>query len=93
MLPGGSAEHALGFGSDRHNALLVTVGTDSDHGRLVQHNAAFANINQGIGSAQVNRQIAGKHATQFFEHGIRTLGNAWVKAKRGKGAAKKCGKL
>jgi hypothetical protein len=80
----GTTEHALGFGTDRHHALLVAMGTDGDDRRLVQHDAAFADINQGIGSAQIDRKITGKHATQFFEHGIGTLGNAWVK---------KCGKL
>jgi len=83
-IAGSTTEHALGFGTDGHDALLVAVVADRDHGRLVQDDAAFAHINKGIGSAQVDRQITGKHATQFLEHGRGTLGNAWVK---------KCGKL
>ena len=50
------------------------MGTDGDDRGLVQDDAAIAHINKGIGSAQIDRQIAGKHATQFLEHGKRALG-------------------
>ncbi|MCY1424184.1 hypothetical protein D9M71_399210 [compost metagenome] len=85
----GTTEHALGFGTDGHHAFLAAVTADGDHRRFVQDDAALAHINEGIGSAQVDRQITGKHATQFFEHGKRTLDEAWVKNAR----VKKCGKL
>src|SRR5690606_23112441 len=35
-IAGRTAEHALGFGTDRHHALLVAVGADGDDRRLVQ---------------------------------------------------------
>ena len=74
-----TAEHALGLGTHGHHAFLVVgAGTNRHHGRFVEHNAALAHVNQGIGSTQVDRQIAGKHATQFLEHGIGTLSNALV---------------
>lgn len=85
----GTAEHALGLGAHGDDALLAAMAANGDHGRFVQDDAALAHINKGIGSTQVDRQIAGKHATQFFEHGKETLGEAWVKNTR----VKKCGKL
>ncbi|MNZ71772.1 hypothetical protein D3C78_901380 [compost metagenome] len=81
---GSTAEHALGVGTDGHHAFLAAMAADGDYRRFIQDDAALAHVNKGIGSAQVDRQITGKHATQFLEHGRGTLGNAWVK---------KCGKL
>ncbi len=76
----GTAQHALGLGADSHDAFLIAVAANGDHRRLVQDDAAIAHVNKGIGSAQVDRQIAGKHATQFLEHWRRALGaNAWGK--------------
>src|SRR3990167_3898252 len=74
-----TTEHALGLGTHGHHAFLVVgAGTNRHYGRFVEHNAALAHVNQGIGSTQVDRKIAGKHATQFLEHGIGTLSNALV---------------
>ncbi|MNO74949.1 hypothetical protein D3C76_659690 [compost metagenome] len=79
-----TAEHALGFGADSNDTFLVTVCPNGHNRWLIQDDTALAHVNKGVGSAQVNGKIAGKHATQFLEHGKGTLGNAWVK---------KCGKL
>src|SRR5471032_4092 len=79
-----TAEHALGLGADSNDTFLVTVCPNSHNRWLIQDDTALAHVNKGVGSAQVNGKIAGKHATQFLEHGKGTLGNAWVK---------KCGKL
>ena len=75
---------SLGLGADGNDTFLVTVCPNSHNRWLIQDNTALAHVNKGVGSAQVDGKIAGKHATQFLEHGKGTLGNAWVK---------KCGKL
>jgi hypothetical protein len=59
---------------------LVTVGPNGHNRGLIQDDTALAHVNKGVGSAQVDGKIAGKHATQFLEHGKGTLGNAWVKS-------------
>ena len=79
-----TAEHALGLGANGNDTFLITMGPNGHNRWLIQDDTALAHVNKGVGSAQVNGKIAGKHATQFLEHGERTLGNAWVK---------KCGKL
>ncbi|MNE52873.1 hypothetical protein D3C80_1475660 [compost metagenome] len=79
-----TAQHAFGFGTDGDDAFLVAMGTDGNNRGLIQDDTALTHVNKGVGSTQVDGQIAGKHATQFLEHGKVTLGKAWVK---------KCGKL
>ncbi|MCY1411172.1 hypothetical protein D9M71_265540 [compost metagenome] len=79
-----TAKHALSFGTDSDDTFLIAVGTNGHNRWLIQDDTALTHVNKGVGSAQVDGKIAGKHATQFLEHGKVTLGNAWVK---------KCGKL
>src|SRR5690606_29056880 len=67
---GRAAEHALGFGTDSHHAFLVAVGTDGYDGRFIQYNAPVTDVDQSIGGSQVDGQITGKHAANFFEHAL-----------------------
>ena len=39
-----------------------------DDRRLVEHDAFVAHVDQCVGGAQIDRQIAGKIAAQAFEH-------------------------
>ena len=43
-----------------------------DNRRLVEHDALVADVDQCIGRAQVDRQIAGEIAAQAFEHEVET---------------------
>src|SRR5690606_31984608 len=69
-----TTEHALGFGAHCNHTFLIAAAANGYDRGFVKHDAAFAHINQGIGCAQVDREIAGKHATQFLEHWTGTLG-------------------
>ena len=52
-----TTQHALRFDTHSLDNFLTLVMTDSYNGRLVQNNAFFANINQCICGAQIDRQI------------------------------------
>ena len=70
MWPGRAAEHALGFGADGHDDLAATAGLvlHRDDGGLVEHDALVADVDERVGRAQVDGQIAGEIAAQAFEH-------------------------
>jgi hypothetical protein len=69
-VPRRAAEHALGLGADRDDDLAAARGfvLHRDHRGLVEHDALVAHVDQRVGGAQVDRQIAGKIAAQAFEH-------------------------
>ncbi len=48
--------------------MAVAAGADGDHRRLVQHDALAADVNQGVGRAQVDGKIVGEQAAQLLEH-------------------------
>src|SRR5690606_1132836 len=60
------AQHALGFCADRLHDLMAIMMANSHHRRFVEYDAASANIDQGIGSAEVNGEIVGKSSAQVF---------------------------
>ena len=65
------AQHGLGFlahGLDRLLAVRAAFVADRDHRRLVQHDALVAHVDQGVGGAQVNRQVGGEVPTECSEH-------------------------
>ena len=72
---GRAAEHVLGFGADRDDDLAAArrFVLDRDHRRLVQHDAAVADVDQRVGGAKVDREIVGEITAQAFEHG-----NLWL---------------
>ena len=65
------AEHRLGFAAHSLNHFF-SVGTafmaNGHHRRLVQHNTLVAGKDQGVGGAQINRQVGGKVPTKCFKH-------------------------
>ncbi len=71
MWPGRAAEHVLGLGADGDDDLAAARGLvlHRDHRGLVEHDALVAHVDQRVGRAQVDRQIAGEIAAQAFEHG------------------------
>jgi hypothetical protein len=54
---GGAAEHLLGFLADRDHLLLATHIGDRDHRGFGQHDATTLDIDQGIGSSQVDGHV------------------------------------
>ena len=62
MLPGRAAEHLLRFLADGFHFAGVLV--DGDDRRLVDDDALAARVDQRVGRAQVDGQVAGKHAEQ-----------------------------
>ena len=72
---GRAAEHALGLDADCGDLLgtAVLAAPDGHHRRLVQHDAAAADENQGIGGSEVYREIVGKYASQQLEHLVEPL--------------------
>ena len=66
-----ASQHAFGISTNGNNTFLIAGGSaNGNHRRFVQHNATIADVNEGVGSAQVDGQITGKHATNFFEHAL-----------------------
>ena len=65
------AEHLLGLQRPRPHHLLAAGTTflaDRDDGRFIQHDAFAAHVDERVGSAQVDGQIAGEIAAQEAEH-------------------------
>ena len=64
-----TAEHALGFSADSGNHFLRVVGANGHYRGLVQHDSALTHVDQGVGGAQVDGQIAGEDASEsFYQH-------------------------
>jgi hypothetical protein len=65
-----AAEHVLRLGADGLDSLAAArrLLANRDHGRLVQHDALAADVDQRIGRAKVDRKIVGKIAPEFLEH-------------------------
>ena len=65
-----AAEHLLGLGADRGDRTIAAadaVVAHRDHGRLVEHDALPAGIDQGIGGPQVDGQVIGEESAQTSE--------------------------
>ena len=50
-----AAQHALGVGA--HRVDLAGAVVDSDHGRLGEHDAAAADVDESVGCAQVDGHV------------------------------------
>ena len=59
------AEHALGLGTDGVDFSRALV--DGDHGRLGEHDAAAADIDEGVGGAQVDGNVVCAEAREEVE--------------------------
>jgi hypothetical protein len=72
-----AAEHVLGLGADGLDLLAAARGflAYGDHGRLVEHDALAAHVDQRIGRAKVDRQVVGEIAPEFLEHLVRRKKN------------------
>jgi len=55
-IAGGPTDHLLGFGTNGQNSTGRVV--DGDHGRLVQDDSPPADVDQGVGRAEVHSHIA-----------------------------------
>ncbi len=70
-IAGGTSQHLLRLSTDCGHGFLpraASFSTDGDHGRLIQYNAFFTNINESVSCTQIDRQIVRKNATQLLEH-------------------------
>ena len=56
IVPGRAAEHPLGLDPDRVD--LAGARVDRDHGRLGEHDAAPAHVDERVGGAEVDRHVA-----------------------------------
>ena len=67
---GRAAEHVLGLGADRDDDLAAArrLVLDRDHRRLVEHDARAAHVDQRVGGAEIDGQVAGEIAAEAFEH-------------------------
>jgi hypothetical protein len=80
---GRAAEHLLGFAADRGDRAVAAVGAivaHRDHRRFVQDDALAADEDEGVGRAQVDGQVVGKHAAELLEH---RMACRWVRRRRG----------
>jgi len=66
----GLPQHLLGRLPDGLDHFLAGGRIDADrHDRgLIEHDAAAAHVDEGVGRAKVDRQIVGKQRTQKTEH-------------------------
>jgi hypothetical protein len=68
---GRAAEHALGVVADRLDHLVAArLLADRDDRRLVEHDAATADVDQRVGGPEVDRDVVGEEAAQGVEHGV-----------------------
>ena len=67
-VPGGSAEHTLGFFSDSLNRLLAIVHANRHYRGFIKNDAPVLDIDQRVSRAEVNRHIGRKHASKALEH-------------------------
>ena len=63
---GRAAEHALGLVADRED--FVRAGLDGHDGGFAQDNALIADVNKGVGCAEVDADIARKETEKLSEH-------------------------
>src|SRR5690606_30406091 len=57
-VPGRAAEHAFRFGAHGRDHFLGATGAYGNNGGFVQHDAATTYVNQCVGGAQINGQVA-----------------------------------
>ena len=57
---GRAADHPLGLGADGED--LAGLGVHRDDGRLVEHHAAAAHVDERVGGAEVDRHVAADDA-------------------------------
>jgi hypothetical protein len=60
-LVGRLAHHQLGVVADRLDALDAVDRLDGDHRRLVQHNAAAADVYHRVGGAEIDRHVLARN--------------------------------
>ena len=65
---GGAAEHALGLGADGGDLAHAISVAHRDDRRLVEDDALAADVDEGVGGAQVDRQVVREQAAQVLEH-------------------------
>ena len=76
MLPGVRPEHLLRGEADFLDHLLAVGAAflaDRDDRRLVQHDALAADVDQRVGGAEVDREVAGEITFEKLEHEVREL--------------------
>ena len=56
-IAGGFAHHQLGIFADGLHAPNTVDGFNRDHRRLIEHDAAPANVNDGVRCPKVNRHV------------------------------------
>src|SRR5665213_889867 len=62
----GATDHALGFGADGER--LAVFDVDRDHRRLVQHDAAAADVDQRVRSSEVDRHVTAQKRETTINH-------------------------
>jgi hypothetical protein len=67
---GRAAQHVFGLGAYGDNDFAAPTGLvlHRDDGRLVEHDALVADVDECVGRAEIDRQITGKIAAEAFEH-------------------------
>jgi hypothetical protein len=81
-VPRRAAEHVLGLGAhgDDDLAAAAVVLLHRDDRGLVEHDAAVADIDEGVGRPQVDGEVAGEIAAQTLEHRwVPRSGGGWGK--------------
>src|ERR1700690_1637512 len=67
-----SSEHLLRLYTDSNNDLAAATRfvLHGDDGGFVEYDSARLDVNQGIGGAQVDRQVTGKMTAEVLQHGV-----------------------
>ena len=74
---GRASQHPFGLFTDGKN--LGGAGLDRNNGRLAQDDAVILDIDQRVGGAEIDADIAGEKTENFFEHGMcKSLKVKWV---------------
>ncbi len=69
MLPGRAAEHLLRLGADgEHAAAAARVLLHRDDRGLVADDALALDVDQGVGGAQIDRQIVGEEPQERIQN-------------------------
>jgi hypothetical protein len=71
-VPGRPAQHVLRFDPDGDDDLAAAGGfvLHCDDGRLVEHDAPLAHVDQRVGGSKIDGEVIGEITSKAFEHAV-----------------------
>jgi hypothetical protein len=74
----GAPDHRLGLGADGQDG--VVLGVDGHHRRLVEHDSAAADVDEGVGGPEVDGHVAAEEAEGVLQARPAPSSVAWITA-------------